>query len=374
MSKKILIINQNSGYLTIDVANAFAEEYDEVVVMHGLNKVTERTFNPKIRIQKTIHYNRSSSFMRLLTWIICTLNISFLLLWRYRGYKVLYYSNPPMSYFNALVFSNVFGLVVFDTYPDSLKLIGISENSFLYRIWARINRLLFNRAAQIVTLSNGMKKELLKYAAAERIKVVPVWSASENFRPIKKIQNMFLAEHNWQDKFIILYSGNMGFGHSLEVLIDVAEALSKKKDILFLFIGEGAKKKVLQQMSKDKNLDNVEFLTWQSAEVLPFSLASADIAVVALEPDATNASVPSKTFNYMAVGAPLLAIGNPGSELEKMIQTYGVGYYAKGGDVAELVSFIDKMYSDRDKLHYYSDRSFETSKIFNFRLCKDYLF
>lgn len=104
MSKKVLIINQNSGYLTIDVANAFKEEYDEVVVMYGFNRVTERNFHPNIKIQKTITYDRSSTIKRLWTWGVCTIHLFFLLLFKYRGYHVLYYTNPPMSYFNALFF------------------------------------------------------------------------------------------------------------------------------------------------------------------------------------------------------------------------------------------------------------------------------
>ena len=80
MSSKILIVNQNSGYLTIDVANAFKEKYEEVVVMYGMNRVTERNFHPDIKIQKTIKYNRSSIVKRLWTWGVCTLHLFFLLL------------------------------------------------------------------------------------------------------------------------------------------------------------------------------------------------------------------------------------------------------------------------------------------------------
>ena len=308
MRKKILIVNQNSGYLTIDVANAFQEQYDKVVVLYGMNRLTERNFHPDIKIQKTIAYNRTSFVKRLWTWVICTIHLFFLLLFKYRGYHVLYYTNPPMSYFNALFFSNPFSIVVFDTYPDALKLIGLSETSFVYRIWRRINQKVFARANQIITLSEGMKEQLRDYVDTKKVKVVSVWSASDAFMPIAKESNLFLKTHNWIDKFIILYSGNMGIGHKLEVLIDVAKQLEEKKEILFLFVGEGTKKNTLIDLANKNELRNIHFLTWQDVATLPYSLAAGDIAVVALEPEATHSSVPSKTFNYMAVGATILAI------------------------------------------------------------------
>jgi len=374
MSKKILIVNQNSGYLTIDVANAFKEQYDEVVVMFGLNRVTERNFHPDIKIQKTITYNRSSTFKRLWTWGIGTLHLSWLLLWKYRGYKILYYTNPPMSYFNALIFRNPFGIVVFDTYPDALKLIGIQENSVLYKRWVGINKKVFKKAKQIITLSEGMKKQLTQYVDESKIKAVSVWSASDHFKPIAKEMNTFLKQNHWEKKFIVLYSGNMGVGHKLEVLIDVADNLKNQEDILFLFIGEGAKKKTLIHLVEKKGLNNVSFLTWQDASVLPYSLASGDIAVVALEPEATHASVPSKTFNYMAVGAPILAIGSPGSELEKLIHQHDIGFCTRGEELNEIESFILDLFNNKEKAQQFSLKSFYASKLYHYFQASNYIF
>jgi len=374
MSYKILIVNQNSGYLTIDVANAFKEKYEEVVVMYGMNRVTERNFHPDIKIQKTMKYDRSSTVKRLWTWGVCTLHLFFLLLFKYRGYHVLYYTNPPMSYFNALFFSNPFSIVVFDTYPDALSLIGIKQSSLIYRIWEKINKKVFSKAVQIITLSEGMKQKLGNYVDKKKVKVVSVWSASDIFKPIAKNLNPFIKKHKWEDKFIVLYSGNMGIGHKLEVLIDVAKMLEEKKEILFLFVGEGTKKKTLIDLVNKNELENVHFITWQDAETLPYSLAAGDIAVVALEPEATHASVPSKTFNYMAVGAPILAIGSKGSELEKLIYHHSLGFYCDRKEVTEIKSFVLEILSNKNKADQLSENSFQAAKKFNYEMAVQYVF
>ena len=372
--RKVLIVNQNSGYLTIDVANAFAKNYDEVVVMYGKNNITERTFDSKIKIQKTIAYNRTSTFKRLWTWGLCTIHLFFLLVWKYRKHKILYYTNPPTAYFNSLVFSNPFSIVVFDTYPNALSLIGVKPTSFFYKIWAKINKRVFKRAQKIITLSEGMKQQLLDYVDENKIQVVSIWPGSGDFKPIQKEGNKFLLEKKWMNKFIVLYSGNLGIGHKLEVLIEAAEGLRDIDEILFLFIGEGSKKRKLQDLVTQKQLNNVEFLTWQDASVLPYSLASGDLAVVALEPEATHASVPSKTFNYMAVGAPLLAIGSPGSELESLIDKHQIGLYVTGDHVKDIKEFILDLFGNTDKKQELSDRTFQASKNYHFSAADQYLF
>lgn len=374
MIKKILIVNQNSGYLTIDVVNAFKEQYDEVVVMYGMNRVTERKFHPDIKIQRTIKYNRNSTIKRLWTWGICTIHLFFLLLFKYRGYHVLYYTNPPMSYFNALFFNNPFSIVVFDTYPDALKLIGIKESSLVYRLWKKVNKTVFSKAVKIITLSEGMKEQLRYYVETKNVKVVSVWSASDKFKPIAKESNPFLRKYNWIDKFIVLYSGNMGIGHKLEVLIDVAKQVEERNEILFLFIGEGAKKNTLIHLVNKYELQNVHFLTWQDSLTLPYSLAAGDIAVVALEPEATHASVPSKTFNYMAVGAPILAVGSPESELQNLINRYGLGFYSDGKEVSEIQSFVEELLNNKKKVAELSTKSFRASKMFNYEMADQYVF
>jgi len=374
MNNKILIVNQNSGYLTVDVANAFAEKYNEVVVMYGRNRITDRQFNEKIKIQKTIAYNRTNQAKRLFTWGLCAIHLFFLILFKYRNYSILYYTNPPMAYINSIFFKNRFGIVVFDTYPDALKLIGLNENNLIYKWWININNKVFLKAEKIITLSVGMKEQLTKYVNESKIKVVSIWPASEGFKPISKNENKFIRGNGFENKFIVLYSGNMGLGHQLEVLIEVADNLKEKEDILFLFVGEGAKKSLLMQMVTQMQLTNVTFLTWQDADILPHSLASGDIAVVALEPEATHASVPSKTFNYLAVGAPLLGLGNAGSELEKIIVNNNLGYYVINKNVNQITKYIlDVKLSDNLK-NKFSENAIKTAAKYTCKQAYDYVF
>ncbi len=108
-----------------------------------------------------------------------------------------------------------------------------------------------------------------------------------------------------------MYSGNIGLSGDVEVLIDVAEKI-RRDDIIFLIIGDGAKKQMIREKAEKLVLKNIIFLPWQPADELPFSLSSASIAVVSLGVKTSRLAVPSKLYNCLSVGAPLLCLTSKG--------------------------------------------------------------
>jgi glycosyltransferase involved in cell wall biosynthesis len=376
--KRLLIINQDAGYLTIDVANAFKDDYDEVVLICGKLKVYDRKLKDGIKVIKTVQYNRKNLISRSLTWILCFIHLFFLIALRFRNYTILYYSNPPISYFNSLFFKNKYSIVIFDLYPDALLLKNITQNSVIYKIWSKLNRKVFKNAEKIITLSDAMRQQLLSYVESEKIEVIPIWTALENCKPIAKENNIFITQLGLLNNFVILYSGNMGIGHQLEIIIELARELKQESDIIFLFVGDGAKKSKLQGMVDEYKLSNVNFLPWQNNAMLPYSLAAADIAIVSQEPEVSHSSVPSKTFNYMAAGAPILGIGNRKSELYNLIMNFQNGHFFCLDDVQEGLNqtkdFILACKKDKKILKDLSDRSLKAARNFTFELAKSYLF
>lgn len=140
MNNKIILVNQSSSYLTIDIANVYTEHFDEVVLLTGNIGEDEKYLLDKVIINKLTKYNKSSTLKRVYTWIISFIQILFKLLFKYRKYEVVYVTNPPISYLASLFVNNPFSIIVFDTYPDALRNIGIKEGHWLYKIWSKWNR------------------------------------------------------------------------------------------------------------------------------------------------------------------------------------------------------------------------------------------
>lgn len=363
--KKVVLVNQSTGYLMIDIANAFTGKYDEVCLIAGSVKVMQRSLNTKVKLKTITYYNRTSTISRLYSWLAGSIQIWALLLVKYHNYDLVFFTNPPFAYLSALHLRRKFNVVVYDTYPDALKNIGVSPSSVVYRVWAQLNKKVFKKAMNIITLSDSMKSLLEQYVTSEKIIVIPNWSGSDSFKPIHKTENLFIKEQGLQDQFVVLYSGNIGYTHNVEIMIAVAKQLQQQLDICFLFIGEGKKKQELLDQVEKYKLTNCKFLTWQDSSILPLSLASADLGVVTLNDESGMLSVPSKTYNLLACGVPLLSISPELSELATLITNFQNGRNFSTNEVNDIAKFILKCRDNKEFLAQLSANSLAASQHFN---------
>lgn len=371
--KKIVLVNQSSGFLVVDDLNVYCKKYDEICVLCSGLSSGVRPVNPKVRVDKICRYDKSSGFSRMITWILAFIQVFFKLLFKYRGWEVVYYTNPPMACFSALLLRNRFRIVEYDIYPNALQTIGIGEHNIIYKLWGQLKKILYCKADRIFTLSEGMKEILTAYGPADKIKVVPLWSASEDFKPIPKKENVFIKQHSLEGKFIVLYSGNIGYTHSVECVVEVAKQMQFDEDVLFLIIGEGKKKAELIEDVSRSRLKNVLFLPFQDFSMLPFSLASSDLGVITLDENVSKVSVPSKTFNLLAVGSPLLAISDSDTEMYRLISKYHNGRCIAKSMVDEIVKYIREL-KDNKELHLlYSKNSLQAAKDFTYKNAEMYL-
>ena len=371
--KKIVLVNQTSGFLVIDDLNAYCTKYDCVSILCGKLSPGEKAVNPKVKVDKICRYDRMSGLKRIATWTLGSIQVFFKLLLKYRGWEVVYYTNPPMACFSALLLKNRFRIVEYDIYPDALNTIGIGEGNLIYKLWGRLKKRLYRKSDRVYTLSEGMKEILAKYGPAEKIKVVPLWSASDDFKPVPKYENIFVKENHLEGKFVVMYSGNIGYTHSVECVVEVAKHMKEDKDVVFLIIGDGKKKAELVADVKDAGLENVRFMPFQDFSILPFSLASADLGVITLDENVSKVSVPSKTFNLLAVGAPLLAISNDDTEMYRLIKKYQNGRCIAKMNISEIVKYILELKNDKDLKELYSTNSIKASQNFTYKNADLYL-
>ena len=371
--KKVLLINQSTGYLMIDIVNAYKEKYEDVVLMAGSIKVTERHLSKGVKTDKIMAYDRSSLLKRFITWLVATCQIFWKILFKYSDYEIVYVTNPPMSYFISYFLKRPYSIIVYDIYPDALTNIGIKESNIIYKLWVLFNKKCFSKAKCVFTLSDGMRKQLSKYTSPEKISVIPNWSASDKFTKVEKDSNPFIKEHHLHGKFVIMYSGNIGLSHNVEYIIEIAKILKNHTDIEFLIVGEGEKKKHLQEKVREYGLTSCMFLSWQNSDMLPYSLGSADIAVVTINDDVANVCVPSKTYNILAIGAPILCIAPDNSEISSLVNKYKNGVCFDKTKVYEMAEYVLKLKNDTELQFKQSNNSLRASKDFTYLNAKDYV-
>jgi glycosyltransferase involved in cell wall biosynthesis len=358
MSKKnnLLIINQHSSYITIDIANAFADSriYDKIVLMAGMVNVREVPLTNNIKVVKTIPYLKNNIFSRLFSWVTVFLHLLLVIYFKYRSYKVFMISNPPLISFLPYFCRTKYSVLIFDVYPDALISNGFfTEDAFLSRLWEKANQRFYKKSEKVFTISAGMKESISKYCDKSKIEVVSLWSS---FPPtlISKKDNEFVRQLNLGDKFIIMYSGNMGKELGLEIFLDVAQDLIYEKDFLFMFIGEGWHMPELIKQVKERSITNWMFLPYQSASILKHSLSAADLSIVSLPSSNSLISIPNKVYTLLALARPMICISDANSDLSRLVDEYDFGRVFGRFDVDKIVSFIQQCRSDH---HFWNELS-----------------
>lgn len=345
---KVVIINQSTGYLTVDIVNAYCKVYKDVALITGRVEEYERKLSPNVKIYKIISYNKSSVLKRILTWVIGFIQILSILLFKFSNALVVYVTNPPITYFASLLLNNKYIIIIYDIYPDALRNINISSSTFVYKFWSKINVKLYKNAIQIFTLSDGMKQLLKQYVDESLIRVIPNWSSTNSLTPILKNDNPFIRDYGLQGKFVIMYSGNIGYTHNVEIILELARKLKETKKIHFMIIGNGGKKSQLMELANQYNLNNCTFLDWQPANKMKNSLCAADLSVVTLTDDTAFVSVPSKTYNILSVGSPLLCITPKKSEISLLVEKEHCGQCFEKDEVEQMLFYINRLVQDEE--------------------------
>ena len=374
MRKKIVFINQWSNHSTKDIVNAFCEKYDDVALIAGIISNSGRPLNEKVKVHRIKKYKKDSVRTRLFSWIIASIQILFLVKTKFRDYHLFLVSNPPTTAFLPRFCSNPYSVQILDIYPDALVASNfISEKSRLNRIWRQQNERYFSGASDLFTISNGMAKTMSQYCDIEKIKVIHQWPPLFEKQEIERSENKFIRNHSLSDKFIVMYSGNIGVGHHVDILVDVAVLLRDRDDIVFTIIGEGFNKALVEKKAKEYQLQNCLVLPMQETELFQHSSKAADIGMVSVSKDLAALMIPSKTYNIINNQTPILCITDGESELSELVSSYDIGRCFKPSQIKEIAAYIVALKEDESKRREYKTKLLSCSGDFTIANAKEYL-
>ena len=239
-----------------------------------------------------------------------------------------------------------FVYVIHDIYPDVLFRLGILKNSRIIKMVEQVERFFYNKSAQISVLSDGFKENLVRKGVNEsKIAIIPACVDVEFVQPLQQ-ENKLSKRWNLDNKFVVLYAGNLGFSQDLSTALEAAQLLSHIPDIMFVFVGEGATKNALQAMADKNRLSNVKFFPFQPREDVPFIYALADLCIVSLKRDIIVESVPSKMYTIMASGRPVVATADQNSEVGLLLNQAQCGFCIESENSNILAQAILRLYED----------------------------
>jgi hypothetical protein len=294
-------------------------------------------------------FTKKNKLGRVINFITFQIMLFFkLLVMNKKEYKLIFGSTVPplVPIINAFIakLKNIpFVLWVMDLQPDEAVAAGyLKKNSVLEITLRYASKCSLDISKCIIVLDNYMKQRLCNKGILEtKISTVELWSVL-NENDLQCDGSSFRAEHKFDKKCVIMYSGNHSVCHPLDTLLEAAIYLKDDQKYLFVFIGSGVRVKDIRHCIEKNKLTNVMQLPYQPQSIVNESLTSADIHVVVQGNDFSGLVHPSKIYGILSIGKPFIFFGPERSHIGDIIRECGAGTTISHGDVNNTVKIIKK--------------------------------
>ena len=349
-----------------DLAESLVEHDVEVTALAGCGRYTGGERLPStgeykgVRIERawSTNFGKNSIFGRLADYFSFYIGASWKLMRLPRHDIVMALTTPPLIGLVALLVARLRGMGMIaleqDIYPDVAVALGtLRQGSLSTRMLDYLNRFMLRGADRIIVLSECMRDRIvakLGVEATERIDVIHNWADGAEIKPLESEKNIFSAQHGLNGHFVVLFSGNLGLINEFSTVLEAARSLRERSDIVFLFVGEGAKANEIRDFSQRHGLQNVHMLPYQPRELLRYSLAAGHVSLVTLADGLAGLSVPSKFYGVMAAGRPTIFVGDLHCDIAQIIEENNCGAVVASGDSQRLAQILTEWSSDREKI------------------------
>lgn len=238
-----------------------------------------------------------------------------------------------------------------DILPEAAVHVGLLKNKVLIKVFAALEKFAYRSASKISVIADGFVDNLMsKGVDASKIEQIPNWVDVNFIRPLSKENNPFRAAHNLNDKFVVLYSGNIALTQGLETVVKAASLLRHIPEIAFVIVGEAKGLRRLQRYCLECGADNVLLLPFQPREELPQMLAAADVGLVVQKKNVISFNMPSKIQVLLASGRALVASVPENGTAARAVRQSGGGVIVPPEDDQALAMAVLELYKHPEKV------------------------
>lgn len=338
--------NFPQGKIYKNYKNKYHQEYIE-----GIRVIRVKTFIAK----------NEKIFLRSLDFLSYFFTASFAALFQKKPDIVVANSPQLFAGFAGWLVASIkrvpFVLELADLWPASIIAVGVMQQNKILKWLEKLELFLYKKARHIVTLTASIKQDLInRHVDPEKITTILNGVDLAKFTP-QACDKVLAQQLGVSNKFVIGYIGTHGMAHGLENILQAAERLQHIPEVCFLFVGDGAAKAGLKQLAQQKALTNVIFADPYPKEMMPAVWSICSVALVHLK-DAPlfSGAVPSKIFEAMGMGLPLLLVA-PEGEASVIIQNTQSGVCVLPENPQVLAEAVMNLKQDPPLLHRYAQNS-----------------
>lgn len=315
-------------------AEAFCNAgHNVTIITSSHNKMNEIKFDFKYNIKYSYSTKKikGSTFQRLSNNLIFGITSFFKAIFCIGKIDIVISTSPPplISIFAYLISKVKRAKLVYDVrdiWPDvALEMGSFTKKSIYYKVFKYIADFMYKKSNYITTVSPGKMKKLKEYCKnSKKVWYIPNGIDDDflNFNIDKDIIN----EYNLNKKFTIIYIGNVGLAQNLDAMVDLAKN-NVNNNIQFLIFGEGAYKNKLTEKIKKLSLNNIFVLGKIDYSKVYTLLKYSKISFISLKNNNMQDSIPTKMFDALGVGCPVLLLAKGDSV--KILEESKLGEHAE---------------------------------------------
>ena len=241
-----------------------------------------------------------------------------------------------------------------DLWPESIVAVGAIKNKWIIKVLEYLEKVVYTQSDHIVPVTDAFKLYMLKKGVPENKITVIKNGVDLSFYVPGSVEKTPEYGKELMNKFVASYVGTHGMAHHLETILEAAEMLKDRDDVIFLMVGHGAEKDRLLQLKENKNINNVMMLDQQDKRKMPLLWALSDVSLVLLKKsDLFKTVIPSKIFESMAMKKPII-LGVEG-EVKGMIEEGECGITIEPENAKELAEAIVILADNKDIYNKYAE-------------------
>lgn len=356
MSGKVVIISQHyppdpstTAAIMAEIAGALAQD-GEVLVLSGTPgsgvAFPAQADRPAVAEIRNRIPEKAALVKRAAAELLFTLR-AFISLLKHarRGDVILTVTAPFMLPYASVAAARLKGarsvLILHDLFPDVLVMAGILKPAAIAaKAMRAVNAMMFRALDIVITIGRDSGRLLQRYRGItpDKIRFIPNWAnLTPAVRPIDPSNPFRRAS---AARFVVGLSGNLGFTHDPLIVFEAARLLREEADIHFLLSGWGVGFETLRRLQAEASLPNVTLVDRVADAELELFLSAADIWLIPYRPNVAGVSVPSRFYNLLAAGRPVILVSEPAAEAAMIVAENNLGWVVRPDAPADLADAI----------------------------------
>ena len=281
-------------------------------------------------------------------------------------FDIILYSTPPITFtrlIQKLKRRNLAKsyLLLKDIFPQNAVDLGFfSKKSLFYWYFRRQEKKLYQVSDFIGCMSPANVEYVLKHnhLNGKLVEVCPNSIEPSNEIIPEEEKNAIRKKYKLpEDSLIFIYGGNLGKPQGLDFLLEVIKESKELKNVFYIIVGSGTEYSLINDWFTQNQPKNAILIKGLPKKDFDLLLQASDIGMIFLDIRFSIPNFPSRLLSYMEFSKPVIAATDCNTDIGKIIEENGFGYWCESGDIKKFMCNVSLLASDRNNMLLMGERA-----------------